>query len=120
MSLRSGPAGPVPVGPVGPVPVGPVGPVPVGPVRFQSVQSVRFRSVRSVRFRSVLFFYMSNCRVKNAALGSTNVEYILDDLPVMDETSDILNLLAQGYCLDSWIREDRVSTHSDRLMTKTV
>ena len=45
----------------GPVPVGPVGPVPVGPVRF--------RSVRSVRFRSVLFFYMSNCRVKNAALG---------------------------------------------------
>ena len=62
MSLRSGPAGPVPVGPVGPVPVGPVGPVPVGPVRF--------RSVRSVRFRSVLFFKMSNCRVKNAALGS--------------------------------------------------
>ena len=42
MSLRSGPAGPVPVGPVGPVPVGPVGPVPVGPVRFQSVQSVQF------------------------------------------------------------------------------
>ena len=37
MSLRSGPAGPVPVGPVGPVPVGPFGPVPVGPVRFQSV-----------------------------------------------------------------------------------
>ena len=69
MSLRSDPAGPVPVGPVGPVPVGPVGLVPVGPVRFQSVQSVRFRSVRSVRFRSVLFFYMSNCRVKNAALG---------------------------------------------------
>ena len=52
-------------------------------------------------------------------VGAT-VEYILDDLPVMDETSDILNLLAQGYCLDSWIREDRVSTHSDRLMTKTV
>ena len=52
-------------------------------------------------------------------MGAT-VEYILDDLPVMDETSDILNLLAQGYCLDSWIREDRVSTHSDRLMTKTV
>ena len=46
MSLRSGPAGPVPVGPVGPVPVGPVGPVPVGP----------------------LFSY-GNCRVKNAALG---------------------------------------------------
>ena len=37
-------------------------------------------------------------------VGAT-VEYILDDLPVMDETSDILNLLAQGYCLDSWIRE---------------
>ena len=35
-----------PVGPVGPVPVGPVGLVPVGPL-----------------------FYMSNCRVKNAALG---------------------------------------------------
>ena len=52
-------------------------------------------------------------------VGAT-VEYILDDLPVMDETSDILNLLAQGYCLDSWIWVDRVSTHSDRLMTKTV
>ena len=97
MSLRSGPAGRVPVGPVGPVPVGPVGPVglvPVGPVRFQSVQSVqsvRFRSVwsgssrssrssRSGSGRSCLvlvgpvpvgpLFYMSNCRVKNAALGN--------------------------------------------------
>ena len=42
----SGRSSPVPVGPVGPVPVGLVGPVPVGPL-----------------------FYMSNCRVKNAALG---------------------------------------------------
>ena len=53
----------------GPVPVGPVGPVPVGPVRF--------RSVRSVRFRSVLFFYMSNCRVKNAALGIPHKEFCI-------------------------------------------
>ena len=68
MSLRSGPAGPVPVNPVGLVPVGPVGLVPVGPVG-PVPGPVRFRSVRSVRFRSVLFFYMSNCRVKNAALG---------------------------------------------------
>ena len=52
-------------------------------------------------------------------MGAT-VEYILDDLPVMDETSDILNLLAQGYRLDSKIGKDRVSTHSGRLMTKTV
>ena len=52
-------------------------------------------------------------------VGAT-VEYILDDLPVMDETSDILNLLAQGYCLDDRTWVDRVSTHSDRLMTKTV
>ena len=54
MSLRSGPAGPVLVGPVGPVPVGPVGPVPVGPVGLVPVGPL---------------FYMSNCRVKNAALG---------------------------------------------------
>ena len=52
-------------------------------------------------------------------MGAT-VEYILDDLPVMDETSDILNFLAQGYCLDDRTWVDRVSTHSDRLMTKTV
>ena len=53
---------------------GPVWPVRFRSVRsaqFQSVQSVRFRSVRSVWFRSVLFFYMSNCRVKNAALGNS-------------------------------------------------
>ena len=54
MSLRSGLAGPVLVGPVGPVPVGPVGPVPVGPVGPVPVGPL---------------FYMSNCRVKNAALG---------------------------------------------------
>ena len=51
-------------------------------------------------------------------VGAT-VEYILDDLPVMDETSDILNLLAQGYRLDSKFRKGSVSTHSGRLMTKT-
>ena len=52
-------------------------------------------------------------------MGAT-VEYILDDLPVMDETSDILNLLAQGYCLDvrTWV--DRVSNHFVRSMMKTV
>ena len=61
---------------------------PVRPVRFRSVRSVRFQSVQSVRFRSVWsgsgrsgpvpvgpvpvgpLFYMSNCRVKNAALGN--------------------------------------------------
>ena len=71
---------------------------PVWPVWFRSVWSVRFQSVQSVQFRSVQsgssrssrsgsgrsglvpvgpvgpvpvgpLFYMSNCRVKNAALG---------------------------------------------------
>ena len=60
MSLRSGPAGPVPVGPVGPVPVGPVGPVPVGPVGPVPVPVGPL-------------FYMSNCRVKNAALGIPSI-----------------------------------------------
>ena len=36
-------------------------------------------------------------------VGAT-VEYSLDALPGMDETSHILNLLAQGLCLDSWTR----------------
>ena len=37
-------------------------------------------------------------------VGAT-VRYTLDASPAMDETSHILNLLAQGYCLDSWIRK---------------
>ena len=51
-------------------------------------------------------------------MGAT-VEYILDDLPVMDETSDILNLLAQGYCLDSWIWKRIVSNRRSRMTVKT-
>ena len=37
-------------------------------------------------------------------VGAT-VEYVLDAIPTMDETSHILNFLAQGYCLDSKIKE---------------
>ena len=37
-------------------------------------------------------------------MGAT-VEYVLDAIPTMDETSHILNFLAQGYRLDSKIKE---------------
>ena len=72
MSLRSGPAGPVLVGPVGLVPVGPVGPVPVGPVGPVLVGPVWFRSV--------LFFYMSNCRVKMPPLVAGYTDLLLRGL----------------------------------------
>ena len=51
-------------------------------------------------------------------MGAT-VRYTLDGSPAMDETSHILNLLAQGYCLDDLIWKRIVSNRRDRMTVKT-
>ena len=51
-------------------------------------------------------------------MGAT-VRYTLDASPAMDETSHILNLLAQGYCLDDLIWKRIVSNRRDRMTVKT-
>ena len=51
-------------------------------------------------------------------MGAT-VGYTLDAIPAMDETSHILNLLAQGYCLARFDMNRIVSNRLDKMTVKT-
>ena len=84
-------------------------------VLFVSTPLRHFLGGSSMQYTSLCNFWQ---RSFIHEVGAT-VEYSLDVIPVMDETSHILNLLAQGYCLDSWIGERIVSTHRGRMMMKT-